>query len=445
VSPTILVVDDHETSAMALAEGLASAGYTATAVSSAAAALQWLAEHPATVVITDLRMDGMDGIGLRTELRATRPSLPVILVTAYATVDRAVEATRSGAFAFLTKPVRLTELRVQVRNAVDQARLAEAADRPAPGDDEIVGRSAVLLRALAMADRAAASDATVRITGESGTGKELFARRIHRRSPRRTGAFVPVNCGAIPESLLEGELFGHAKGSFTGANADRAGLIESASGGTLFLDEVGELSPGAQTRLLRFLQEGTIRRVGDTRDGRVDVRVVAATHRELQSESFRLDLYYRLDVIPIVLPPLRARRDDVPLLLGVALQAACGRLRRPLPSISGPALERLLSHDWPGNVRELFNLAERLSVLVVGNSIELADLPPKLGINAQEPDQVRLPSGDFDLTGFLEGIEERALRRALQRHDGVKAQAAASLGLERNAFRYKLKKYGIDG
>ncbi|MEZ4235433.1 MAG: sigma 54-interacting transcriptional regulator [Myxococcota bacterium] len=239
-------------------------------------------------------------------------------------------------------------------------------------------------------------------------------------------------------------MFGHTRGAFTGATSDRAGLLEAADRGTLFLDEVGELSPGAQTRLLRFLQEGTIRRVGDVRDRQLDVRVLAATHRDLRRGDFREDLFYRLNVVPVELPPLRARRDDVPALLGVALRAACARQDRAVPGFTSEALTALRGYAWPGNVRELFNLAERLAVLCVGDAIELDDLPPEMLPEAQE-DAVALPDGDFDLTGFLEGIEERALRRALARADGVKAHAAASLGIERNAFRYKLNKYGIEG
>ncbi|RME27622.1 MAG: sigma-54-dependent Fis family transcriptional regulator [Deltaproteobacteria bacterium] len=447
---TIFVVDDHRASAEALGELLEDDGHrvrTFTSPEPVLGALREAAEAsaPVDLLITDLRMDGMDGVELLRGSLGLDPSLPVIIVTAHATIPRAVEATRAGAFSFLTKPIDIESLRVQVRNALAMRKLSRAVQARTDDPDPIIGHSAALQRALAAADRAAATDMTVLITGESGTGKELFARRLHRRSRRRSGPFVPVNCGALPEGLIEAELFGAARGSYTGAHRDREGLVESADGGTLFLDEVGELSPAAQVRLLRVLQEGTIRRLGENRDRRVDVRVVAATHRDLRDGGFRADLYYRLNVIPIALPPLRARGDDVLLLFGRALRRACAEVRRPVPRVSDEAMDALLSWSWPGNVRELLHLADRIAVLCPGEVVELADLPEEMVAARRDADTVVLPSGDFDLTGWLEGLEERALRRALARHDGVKARAAASLGLERTALRYKLKKYGIEG
>jgi DNA-binding NtrC family response regulator len=437
--PLIFVVDDHRASAEALTELLEDAGYRVRGFEGPQPVIGALQDEPVSAVVTDLRMDGMDGIELLRECRRLDPSLPVILVTAHATIARAVEATQAGAFAFLTKPLNLPQLLAEVRNAVALHTLSTATTA-----DRVVGRSPVLLQALARADRAAASDLPVLVTGETGTGKELLARRVHRGSTRAKGPFVAVNCGAIPDTLIEGELFGAARGAYTGADRDRPGIIESAHGGTLFLDEVGELTPSAQVRLLRFLQEGQIRRLGETRDRTVDVRVVAATHRDLRGNGFRQDLYYRLAVIPVDLPPLRARGDDVLLIFGASLRAACARVQRPVPQLTGPALEAIRGWSWPGNIRELINLAERIAVLSVGDVVEVADLPPELLDVARTPDRVEMPEGDFDLTGWLEGIEERALRRALTRHDGVKAQAATSLGLERTAFRYKLKKYGIE-
>ena len=442
---TVLVVDDHVPSAEALAEALVDAGYEATSTSSAAAALVAIAAHPPDVVVTDLRMDGMDGLGLLREIREVDPHLPVILLTAYASIEHAVDATRAGAFCFLTKPVKMPELEVQVRNAAMVRRLhAETARGARPEQENILGNSVLLRRALARADRAAASDATVLLTGETGTGKELFAQRIHQRSARARAPLVALNAGAIPESLVEAELFGHARGAFTGAVGDRAGVFEAAHGGTLFLDEVGELSPAAQTRLLRVVQEGVLRRVGETRDRKVDVRIVAATHRDLATHpDFRRDLYYRLNVIPIELPPLRARGDDAVLLFGHALRAACARVGRPVLSVQADAIEALLRYTWPGNVRELLNLAERVAVLTPGDVVSAAELPIEIGAPPAMGGLPAVPDGDFDLTAWMEQVEERVLRRALERAGGVKAQAAAMLGLERNAFRYKLKKYGI--
>lgn len=441
----VLVVDDHLPSAEALAEALSDAGYEASSVSSARAALTAIAARTPDVVVTDLRMEGMDGLALLREIREIDPHLPVILLTAYATIEHAVEATRAGAFCFLTKPVKMAELEVQVRNAAMVRRLHAESSKGSDRDREkIVGTSAALRHALDRADRAAASDATVLITGETGTGKELFAQRIHQRSARSRGPLVTINAGAIPESLIEGELFGHVKGAFTGATSDRPGVFESAHGGTLFLDEIGELSASAQTRMLRVLQEGVLRRVGDTRDRRVDARIIAATHRDLGSHSeFRRDLYFRLNVIPIELPPLRTRGEDTVLLFGHALRAACARVGRPVPSVDSDAIQAIQRYSWPGNVRELLNVAERVAVLSTSDRVTLADLPIDGGAPTSLGVLPAVPDGDFDLTGWLEGVEERVLRRALERAAGVKAQAAASLGLERNAFRYKLKKYGI--
>jgi DNA-binding NtrC family response regulator len=441
VTASVLVVDDHEPSAQALAELLEDEGYAVRTASSGESALVRVREEPPDVIVTDLRMDGLDGIGLLREVHAADPDLPVIVVTAYATIDKAIEATRAGAFAFVTKPLRAEEIAVQVRNAAAQRSLSRAVT-----DDRIVGRSVALLSALSQADRAAKTELPVLITGESGTGKELLARRIHEGSTRARRTFVAVNCGAIPETLLEAELFGAAKGAFTGADRDRPGLVEAADGGTLFLDEIGELSQAAQVRLLRFLQEGTFRRVGETRERRADVRVLAATHRALRGDQteFREDLYFRLAVLPIALPPLRSRGDDVLLLLGQALRRSCARMGRPTPTLSPPALDAVRAYRWPGNVRELLNLADRLAVMTEGPVIGVLELPPEIGQIEPHKDRFGLPEGDFDLTGWLESLEERALRRALAVHDGVKARAAASLGLERNAFRYKLKKYGIE-
>lgn len=441
----ILVVDDHAPSAEALAEALADAGYDTVVAHSGAEALAKMGTAPVDAVVSDVRMDGMDGVALLREVRSSDPDLPVLLVTAHATVDKAIEATRAGAFCYLTKPLRVAEVEIQLRNALALRRLAtdRASDDGDP--DPIVGSAPALLRALATADRAARSDLSVLLHGETGTGKELFARRIHRRSPRAGGPFVGVNMAAIPDTLVESELFGHARGAFTGATAQRAGLFEAASGGTLFLDELGELGSTAQTRLLRVLQERVLRRVGDTRDVPVDVRIVAATHRDLDADtSFRRDLYYRVAVITIELPPLRQRVEDIPVLLGHALKRACARAGRPPLTVEPEVLERLIAYRWPGNVRELVNLAERAAVLSTGDRVSLDDLPTAVGQATGDAPGAPIPDGDFDLTAWLEGLEETAVRRAMARCDGVKTRAAAALGLERNALRYKLKKYGID-
>ncbi|MCB9671674.1 MAG: sigma-54-dependent Fis family transcriptional regulator [Alphaproteobacteria bacterium] len=433
---TVFVIDDHRPSAEALAEVLEDAGHRARVFGEPEVAVAAIPAEAPDLVITDLRMDGMDGLAVQRAVAALDAELPVIVVTGYATVQKAVEATRAGAFAFLTKPLDLEAALVQVRNALSLRRARRA-------EDGIVGRSPELLRVLADADLAARSGLPILVTGESGTGKELLARRIHARSAVSAGPFVAVNCGAIPESLVEAELFGAARGAYTGANRDRVGLVEAAHGGTLFLDEVGELSPQAQVRLLRVLQEGTLRRVGETAERSVSVRVVSATHRDLQASGFRDDLYFRLAVVPLELPPLRARGSDVLLLMGRALSDAARQVGRQRPPVLTPEVcQRLERHRWPGNVRELHNLASRLAVLVRGDAVTLDDLPGEIG--GSRSADLAVPAGAFDLTAWLEGLELQALERALEAHDGVKARAAASLGLERNAFRYKLKKYGLD-
>lgn len=439
MNPRIHIVDDHPGSAEAMAELLEDEGYTCAAFDDPTACLVAMRSHPPELLITDLRMDGLDGIELLRQGRLLDPELPVILVTAYGSIQRAVEATRLGAFAFVTKPVQPHDIVLQVRNAL-ALRVLRAP--PAASAGGIEGGSPGLLRALGIAERAANSDLSVLITGESGTGKELFARHLHRHSGR-TGRFVAVNCGAIPESLLEAELFGHARGAFTGATSDRAGLVEEAHGGTFFLDEIGELTPAAQVRLLRFLQEGTFRRVGESRERSASVRVVAATHQALRgSSTFREDLYFRLAVVPIELPALRERGDDVLLLLGSAVNRACARTSRTPLRFTAAALEALRTYRWPGNVRELVNIAERLVLLSDAAVIDVGDLPAELQAGAAT-DGEQLPAGDFELTPYLEQQERRAIVRAMERHGNVQTRAAASLGLERNAFRYKLHKHGL--
>jgi len=439
----IHIVDDHPGAAEAMGEVLEDAGHTCQVFLSGEDALAAMQARPPDVLVTDLRMEGLDGIQLLREARLVDPGLPVILVTAHGTIDKAIEATNLGAFAFVTKPVQPHEIVLHVRNALALRTLERASTRRA---SKIVGRSVGVLRALTLADRAATAEFPVLITGESGTGKELLARRIHEGSAQANRPFVAVNCGAIPESLIEAELFGHVRGAFTGADRDRAGLVDEADGGTFFLDEVGELTPASQVRLLRFLQEGTYRRVGDSRERHAKVRVIAATHRDLRSsDMFREDLFFRLSVVPIELPPLRARGDDVVILLGTAVAKACEAMNRPVMRFTSGALEALRTYGWPGNVRELLNLADRLALLTDAQTVDLGDLPPEISGSRGDPDALRLPHGDFALTGWLESLEERALRRAMDRNDNVQTRAAASLGLERNAFRYKLTKYGILG
>src|SRR5690242_6991351 len=364
-NPKVLLVDDDKDLLQLIAMRLSAAGYDVTAVESGEAALASLAVSRPQVVVTDLRMQGMDGMALFDAIHRDSPSLPVVILTAHGTIPEAVSATRRGVFSFLTKPF---EPKVLLDTVAEAMRLSS----PPTGEREswraeIITRSSAMEDLLAQARRVAASDASVCIFGQSGTGKELLARAIHRASARREAPFVAVNCGAIPEGLLESELFGHKKGSFTGAVSDRRGLFQAAQGGTLFLDEVGDMPLPLQVKLLRVLQEGEVRPVGSTQAIPVDVRVISATHRDLDSQReqglFREDLYYRLNVVSLKLPSLAERREDIPLRAAHILQRLGERYRKPASTLAPDAMALLIAAPWPGNVRQLLNLLEQAVAL----------------------------------------------------------------------------------
>ncbi|HEX7046144.1 MAG TPA: sigma 54-interacting transcriptional regulator [Gammaproteobacteria bacterium] len=365
----ILLVDDDPGLLRLLSMRLESSGYKVRTAADGRHALSEVAAARPDLVITDLRMEPMNGLELLDALGREAPGLPVILITAHGSIPDAVHATQNGAFGFLTKPVEKDELLAQVGRAIGASSSANAQgqSRSDAWRADIVTCSGRMEEVLAQARMAAGTDVSVLISGESGTGKELLARAIHRASSRAHKPFIAVNCGAIPESLLESELFGHEKGAFTGAVQARAGLVQEADGGTLFLDEIGDMPPTAQVKLLRMLQEGTVRRVGSARDTHVDIRVVSATHHDLrqsiESGDFREDLYYRLNVVNLRLPPLRERREDIPLLATHFLEHLTGPEDRPRKMFAPAALETLLRGDWPGNVRELRNFIERSAAL----------------------------------------------------------------------------------
>ncbi|MCL6650218.1 MAG: sigma-54 dependent transcriptional regulator, partial [Chloroflexi bacterium] len=376
----------------------------------------------------------------------------VLVVTAYASTETAVEAMKLGAYDYLTKPFKLDEIRLTVDKALERKRLHEenkalrrelARER---GRTRFVGRSVAMLEVLETVRKAAESTSTVMITGESGTGKELVAHAIHQEGPRRDGPFVSVNCGAIPETLMESELFGHVKGAFTGAVASTPGLFAAADGGTLFLDEITEISVSVQVKLLRAVQQRAIRRVGDTRDIRVDVRLIAASNRDLARAvaegALREDLFYRLNVIPIHLPPLRERREDIPLLVAHFIDKVShtlGRMPKPVTPEAMAALER---YHWPGNIRELENVIERAIVLGSGESLDLDALTPAiLAPRADDGLSLDIPPQGLKLDELLDRLEQRYLELALRRTGGVQTRAAALLGLSFRQFRYKLQKH----
>ncbi len=452
MKPRVLVVDDEERMASVMAVALGRAGYECETCTSGEAALAAVEARGADVVVTDWRMPGTDGMELLRRLHATRPKLPVILVTAHGSVPSAVAAMREGAFDYITKPFDNDELRALVGRALDLTRLErenrylkqEVASRYAP--DAMVAESARSKELIELVRRVAPSKATVLVQGESGTGKELVARLLHYWSERVGQPFVAVNCKAFAEGVLESELFGHEKGAFTGAAAARAGCFERAQGGTLFLDEIGEVSLDFQAKLLRVLQDGEVLRVGGTQPRRVDVRIVAATNRVLRDEvaagRFRDDLYFRLNVIPIQLAPLRERREDILPLAGhfLARHAAGGGRRLVIP----PEAERaLVEHPWPGNVRELENVVERAVVLARGDVIQPEDLLLEQTLDV--PRGARPPEGgEGTLQECLDRAAAARIRAALEAANGQRAEAAKALGIERTTLYRMMKRLGLE-
>ncbi len=436
----ILVVDDDQSSRDLLARILTSAGHRVTALSDGREAVAALdaGEHP-DLVVSDIRMAEMDGLQVIDAFRERAPDTPVILVTAFGNIDGAVEAIRRGAADYLSKPYDVDAIQIVVARALQHRELAmeNRALRRGLRDryrlDNVVGRSEAMLQVYKTAARVASTDATVLIQGESGTGKELVARAIHTASPRASGPFVAVDCGAIAEGVLESELFGHARGAFTGAQVARRGLFEEAHHGTLFLDEIGDIGPNLQARLLRALQEGTIRRVGTNEPIAVDVRIVAATNRDMEAAvkqgSFRADLYYRLHVVSIRIPPLRERREDIPLL---AEHFAQKHGRAEGSAISPEAREILVAHDWPGNVRELENVIARALALNPSGVVVPEDLPEAIRAAIPSPEKAPLP--DVSDRPSLAELERRYATQVLQETNGNKTRAAEILGIDRKTL-----------
>jgi DNA-binding NtrC family response regulator len=426
-------------------------GYEITAVNNGKKAIEEIRGGRYDVVLTDIRMAGMDGIEVLREIKRTDPTLPVIIMTAYASQKTAIEAVNQGAFHYLIKHAKNDEIKMVVRNALDMKRvrrenqLLKKQLKKTSDLKTIIGKSDEMQKVFQLVDKVADTESTILIVGESGTGKELIARAIHYRSSRAAGPFVSINCGALPESLLESELFGHMKGSFTGAIKDKEGLFKVAQGGTFFLDEIGETSPTIQVKLLRVLQEREVIPVGGTNPIKVDVRLVAATNSDLEKaikqERFRADLYYRLNVIPVHLPPLRRRRDDIPLLVqhflkkyndGLALERQKG--------ITREAMEILVGYDWPGNVRELENVVERAVILEETAEITAGSLPDK--IRFRESVGARIITDRAEVT--LEELEREYLIRVLNDTGWQKKKASQILGINASTLYRKIQRYGLD-
>ena len=456
-----LVVDDERDIRELLVLTLGRMGLRVDAAADVASARAQLAEHSYDLCLTDMRLPDGSGLDLIAHIVARYPDTPVAMITAYGNVEAAVNALKAGAFDFVSKPVDLTVLRRLVNNALELHQQRRSAS---PSGSGLTGESPVMLQLRQTIAKLARSQAPVYIAGESGAGKERVARLIHEQGPRATGPFVPVNCGAIPAELMESEFFGHKKGSFTGAHADKDGLFQAANGGTLFLDEVAELPLHMQVKLLRVIQEKSVRAVGSATETPVDVRILSATHKDLarqvEENRFRHDLFYRLNVIELRVPPLRERVDDIPLLVDAILRRLSAELGEPLPLLDNDAMLALREYPFPGNVRELENILERATALCEGDTIRRADLrlpatlQPRGAPAAFQPRAsgehlaFRMPSANGGDAGALprhmEHLEREAIIRALEECRYNKTKAAAKLGITFRALRYKLKKLAIE-
>ncbi len=456
----ILIVDDEKGMRDFLGIMLKREGYHIAAASSAEKGVECLKREPFDLVITDLKMEGIGGIGLLKAAREISPETTVIMITAYASVDTAIDAMKLGAYDYFTKPFKIDEIKLHIRKALELKKLEKEnlllkrELKSKYGFGNLIGTSEPMLEIYDLIKRISDTKTNVLITGESGTGKELVARAIHYEGNRRDRPFVAINCGAIPETLLESELFGHQKGAFTGAVSNRTGLFEAAESGTIFLDEISEMPVSLQVKLLRFIQERNFRRVGGTVDIAVDVRVISASNKDLEeevkSERFRQDLFYRLNVISIHLPPLRERKEDIPLLTDYFHEKYKKELGKDLKGVSSEAMGLLKGYDFPGNVRELENIIERATALESSSLILPESLPPHVANGIKKGSEqkmldipVHLPPGGLDLEQTMEDLEKVLLINALEESGGVKKRAAELLKLSFRSMRYKLEKYGI--
>ncbi|MBK7581853.1 MAG: sigma-54-dependent Fis family transcriptional regulator [Myxococcales bacterium] len=453
---SVLVVDDEPGIRQLLQIALRREGYNAVLAAGYRAAIEAIEKSPQPfpVVLTDLAMPDGSGFDVLAAAKRREPSTEVVLITAHSTVDNAITAMRGGAYDFVTKPFQPGEITALIQKALEKQQLSSENTRLKAqigrSDSGVLGRSAPMRAVMELVDRIAATKTTVLITGESGTGKERVARAIHERSDRRAGPFLVVNCGALPEALMESELFGHEKGAFTGAQTRHRGLFRDAHGGTLLLDEVGELPQSLQVKLLRVLQERSVRAVGATQETAIDVRVLSATNRDIEAEVtrgvFRQDLYYRLNVIRVELPPLRERRDDIPLMAERFLKRFAAEMGKDVSGFTADALRALERYEYPGNVRELENVIERAVALAGSRSIGLGDLPAEVSGSASAPTASLLtlaPEG-IQLDEVLNEAERRLLLAALEQTGGNRTAAAKLLGITFRSLRYRLSKQGFE-
>lgn len=451
MKPSILIIDDDRGMCELLELGLCKRGFHVRWTTDPRTAMDLLTQSEFEAVVTDLNMPGQNGIELTKKLVGNRPDLPVIVITAFGSMESAIAAMRAGAYDFVTKPLEVDALALVLQRAVahralrEEVKLLRRAVASSRNPDNLLGDSGEMRQVLDVVSRVAEADVSVLILGESGTGKELVARSLHNHSSRRDGPFVAVNCSALPEALLESELFGHARGAFTDARSARRGLFQQAHGGTLFLDEIGDLPLSLQPRLLRALQERKVRPVGSDSETDIDVRLLAATHQDLEKaveeRSFRSDLYYRLNVVQVRLPPLRTRGNDVLVLAQHFLDQASARLGKKVERLNPKAAERLLAYSWPGNVRELQNCIERAVALTAYDQIGVDDLPER--VRDYRPSQVLVASDHPSELVSMDEIERRYILRVLDVVAGNKSLAAQILGFDRRTLYRKLERYGL--
>ena len=450
----LLVVDDEQSMREFLESFLRREGYDVSTAADVDTALSYLESDEIDLVITDMQMPEKTGLDLILEARELSPETAMVMITGFGTTDSAISAMREGAYDYLTKPFKVDELRIVIEKALEKKLLSNENRRlkeelrSQSRSRNIIGHSRVMQEVYELIGQVAETKTNVLVYGESGTGKELVARAIHDQSPRSGKPFVAINCGAIPENLIESELFGHVKGAFTGALQNKDGLFEAATGGTLFLDEIGELSHPLQVKLLRALQEKSIRRVGDTADRKIDVRIVSATNRRLEDEvaagRFREDVYYRLNVIQLTLPPLRDRPEDIPLLAQHFIRRFADEIGKEVEGMDGEAFDMLSTYGFPGNVRELENLIERAVALARGPVIGTALLPPTVTANPAAGPISRIDDEGVDLEALVATYERSLLSEALSKTGGIKKKAARLLGISFRSFRYRLEKLGLE-